>query len=497
MATNLGLSVNDVVNIQVSLSPVAAQQRNFSSLLILGDSGVIDVQSRYRLYTSLSGVAADFGTTAPEYYGAQIFFAQNPQPAQLYIGAWARNATPGTLIGGVLSAAQQALTNFTTITNGSLTITVNGTQHNLTGVNLSGATSLSGVAALITIALGGIATVTWNAVYNYFQFTSPTTGTSSTVGFLTLEGSGTDMSAPLGGQSTQGGYVANGIAAETPLSCVTTLAGMTNNWYGVMFAAATPPQDSDYVAVAGLIQGLTVSHIFGVTSQEAAALVANNSTDIGSQLQALGYSRSFVHYSSSSPYACAGEFGIAFTVNFSGNATTITLKFKIVIGVVAETLTESQAAALIAKNINVYVNYNNNTAILQNGTMANGQFFDTVHGTDALQNALQTAVYNVLITIPTKVPDTDAGVGQLVAAMAGICDQFVTNGLLAGGKWLGPNIGILQTNQTITGGYYIYAPPVSTQSAAARAARQSPLIQIAAKLAGAIHSVGVVVNVSN
>jgi hypothetical protein len=54
----------------------------------------------------------------------------------------------------------------------------------------------------------------------------------------------------------------------------------------------------------------------------------------------------------------------------------------------------------------------------------------------------------------------------------------------------------LNTGQTLSTGYYVYAPKVSTQSAADRAARKSPAVQVAAKLGGAIHEVSVVVNVN-
>jgi hypothetical protein len=495
MTTNLGLSVNDVVNVFIAQTPLAAQQRNFGSLLILGDSGVIDVSTRYRLYTSLSAVAADFGSNA-EYQAASIAFGQNPQLAQLYIGSWARTATSGLLVGATLSATQQTLTNFNTINNASFTISLNGSPTNFSGINLTSATNLNGVASLITTALSSNGTVTWVPSISAFQFASTTTGTSASVGFATTYGSGTDISSIMGWRSTQGGYTVAGIAAESPLSCVTTLANLTNNWYGVMFAASVMPADSDYAAVAGLIQGLSVSRIFGVTTQEPAALNSAINTDVASQLQALGYSRTFVQYCSSSAYACAGIFGDAFTVNFNGTNTLYTLKFKTETGVVAETLTESQASALNGKNCNVYVNYNNQVAILQQGTMANGTFFDIIHGTDWLQNDIQTTVFNVLYTAGTKIPQTDAGVNQLVVAITANLEQSVTNGLVAPGVWTGPPVGSIVTGQTLSKGFYIFAPSVASQTQAARAARQSPVLTACIKLAGAIHFVSVVVNVN-
>jgi hypothetical protein len=492
---NTGLSLNDVVNVSVSLTPTAAQQRNFGSLLILGDSQVIDTQQRMRLYTSLAGVAGDFGASGPEYSAAALFFGQSPQPAQCYVGRWASAATPGVLQGGALSPTQQLLANFTGISNGGIGITINGTVYNLTGINLSAATNLNGVASAITTALGGSGTVTWNATNGNFAVASGTTGAASTVAFAPV-GAGADLSALMGLGATGGGYTVAGINAESLLAAVTALDQMSTAWYGLQIAATAAITDAQYVGVAGYIEAASVSRIFGVTTQEAGALSSVSTTDLASLLQTAGYGRTFVQYSSSSPYASASIFGRAFTVNFNGAGTVITLKFQQEPGIVPELLTESQAAALGAKNCNVFVTYNNQIAILQQGTMASGQFFDVRHGADWLQNAAQTAVFNTLFTSGTKVPQTDPGVNQLVAAVTATCDQARLNGLFAPGVWNGPPVGNVATGQTLSLGYYVYAPSIASQSQADRSARRAPVIQVAGKLAGAIHSSNVLVSIN-
>lgn len=502
---NLGLSASDIVNVAVSLTPTAAGQRNFGSLMILGDSKVIDVVTRLRLYTSLTQVAGDFSTTAPEYLAASLAFGQNPQLSQLYIARWASAATNAAVIGAPLSAAQQLPSAWTGITNGGIDFVINGVPFNLTGLNFSAVTNMNQVAAVILAALGSNGNVVWNSVYNFLEVLSPTTitGPSSTMAFAT-PGTGTDISLLTGlSAASSGSFLIQGIAAETALTALTILASMTTNWYGAMFASAVVPADSDYVACAGFINGASPSRIFGVTTQEGAALNPNLNTDVASQLQALGYNRTFVQYSSSNPYACAAIFGLAFTTAFGGSNTLYTLKFQKEAGVVAESLTESQAAALATKSCNVFVNYNvvnaatgGPVAILQQGTMANGTFFDIIHGTDWLQNAIQVAVLNLLLTAGTKIPQTDAGVTLIVNTITQQLQQAVTNALVAPGVWNGPAIGAIVTGQTLSTGFYVFAPPVATQSQAARAARQSPVIQAAIKLAGAIHSAGVVLSVN-
>lgn len=489
------LSVSDIVNVQVQMAPQAAQVRNFGSLLLLGDSVVIDVTQRYRLYTSLSSVGNDFGSTAPEYLAAQLFFGQSPQPQQLYVGRWAASATHGSLTGTPLTTAQQLLSNFTSVLNGGVNFTVDGNAQNLTGLNFSLQTNLNGVASVIQSAFSGAATVTWNATYGYFLVKSISTGTSSAVSFASA-GAGTDISALLGLQSSQGGYTTAGIAAETIESCVNTFLSLTNVWYGLAVASTASISDNDLVSVAGIIEASIPSHVFGVTTQEAAALLATSTTDLAALLKAGNFSRTFCQYSSSNPNAAISAIGRAFTVDFTASNTTITLKFKQEPIVVAENLTESQAQALNGKNCNVWVNYDNNTAILQQGSMSNGFFFDEIHGVDWFQNQIQTDIYNALFTSPTKIPQTDAGISQLAAVITRDCEMAVNNGFVAPGVWTGPNIGAIVTGQFLSTGFYVFQPPIASQSQSARSARQSPTIQVAIKLAGAVHFANCIVSVN-
>lgn len=162
----------------------------------------------------------------------------------------------------------------------------------------------------------------------------------------------------------------------------------------------------------------------------------------------------------------------------------------------AETLTETQAATLKAKKCNVFVNYNNSTAIIQEGQMTDGSFFDEVHGLDYTQNDVQTAVYNALYTSPTKIPQTDAGNEILANVVSARLAQGVTNGLIAPGVWNSSGFGALTQGDTLDKGYYVYTPPVSSQSQADREARKAVTMQCAIKLAGAVHSANVIINVN-
>ncbi|HFE8496584.1 MULTISPECIES: DUF3383 family protein [Raoultella] len=275
---------------------------------------------------------------------------------------------------------------------------------------------------------------------------------------------------------------------ETLLQAVNALMDY-NSWYGLHLAVpeADYPVDADIISVAAAIEASTVSRIFGITTDEATILDAATTTDLASKLKAAKYSRTFIQYSTSSLYAALSAFARAFTVDFTGSNTTITLKFKQQPGITYETLGTSQANNLEAKNCNVYVYYENDTAILEQGVMSNGDFFDERHGLDWLQNAVQTADFNTLYTSTTKIPQTDAGTTTRIANIELVLDKAVQNGLFAPGKWAGGPMGQLNTGDTLTKGYYTWAENVDDQLQVDREARKGVPIQVAGKLAGAVH----------
>ncbi len=187
-------------------------------------------------------------------------------------------------------------------------------------------------------------------------------------------------------------------------------------------------------------------------------------------------------------------FGRLFTVDFTGIGTAIDLMYKQLPGIAPEALTTNEANVLQSKRCNVFVQYDNDTSIVQYGTMAGPVFIDETYNIDAFQNYVQTAIYNVNYTSTTKIPQTDQGENQYVTAINQVCSQFVTNGVLAPGQWNAPGFGQLQEGQFLKLGYYTYAQPVALQSESDRAARKSVPITTAAKFAGSTDTVDLQVN---
>ncbi|MDN7812086.1 DUF3383 domain-containing protein [Burkholderia gladioli] len=599
-----GLPVARRINIALSMSALAAQGANLNTALFLGASPVIDTNERMRTYATLAAVAEDYSDDDPEYQAALLYLAQTPQPQSVCIGRWAKTATSGSLRGGVLSVAQQALALWQAITNGAFNITIDGTARNLTGLNFSAASNLNGVASIVQAALASYATVAWTG--SQFQVTSKSSGVgaaasgtvtltanpaandtlaingtavtfvaanpvgsqvliggtaaataanlqaflaastdanlsqcsysttgavttvtaialgnagnaitlaksstaitlsgatlaggvaASTVSYATAPGAGTDISTMLGLTSSVASAPVAGIAAETPATAVNLFRDrFTNQFLGLMFADTTV-SDADHLAVAQIIEA-DQSHIYGITTQNSQALDSTVTTDLSSQLKQLQLKYSVIQYSSNSPFAIASFLGRLLTVNFDGNNTVIAMDYKQEPNVAAEQLTTTQANTLQAKNCNVFVAYNNGTAIVQYGATPSGIFVDSVYNSIAFKNELQTDLYNAQYQSPTKIPQTDGGNAQLAAVMSSTCDRFVDNGYLAPGVWNSAGFGAIVQGQTLSKGYYIYAPPIASQSQADREARKSVPFQLALKEAGAIGDVDVAVTVN-
>jgi hypothetical protein len=493
-----GLSVGRLIRTTVNLSPLAAQRRGFGTLLVLGDSDVMSPAENPVPYLDTASVGAVYGLNAPEYLEAQAYFGQSPKPAQIMMGRWARTDTAARLRGGVLTAAQQLMSAWTTFTTGTFTIGVGtpSVPKAITVPTLAAQTNLNGVAAQIT---AGLATATagvtcvWDG--DQFVFTTTATGVNAALTFLTASGAGQDMSTALKGTAALAAAPVPGFAAEAPVDAASRMANKSALWFGLSYAASVKPSDDQNVAVAGFIEGLELERMFGATITSTTVLDSAITNDLASRLKALGYKRTFTQYSANE-HAVASMFGRAFSVNFAANRSTITLMYKQEPGIAAEYIDESQAQTLKAKNCNVFVNYVNNTAIIQYGTMASGAYFDEIHGLSWFKDALQNAEFNLLYTSKTKVPQTDPGQNDLVTTASAACDEAVNNGLVAPGQWNADGFGQLSRGDYLPSGYYIFTSPIALQEQSVREGRVAPPLQIAIKLAGAFQELDIIVDVN-
>ncbi len=196
------------------------------------------------------------------------------------------------------------------------------------------------------------------------------------------------------------------------------------------------------------------------------------------------------------PVFAAAYASRGLSTNWDGSLTAQTMNLKQIAGSLPDqTLTPTYLTQVQTAGVDVYPSFGGDPGLYTSG--ANG-WFDQIYGQYWLKFALQAAGYNFLAQTATKIPQTEVGVSGLKGAYMSVLAQGVNNGFMAPGVWTGaaPFGNSADLIRCIADrGYYIYSLPVGQQSPANRNARKAPIIQIAVKLAGAIHSSQVIVQV--
>ena len=262
-------------------------------------------------------------------------------------------------------------------------------------------------------------------------------------------------------------------------------------WYTAMVCGATA---ADHKDCALYIESATPTSVYCGTTADADVLngVAGNVLEY---LKDAGYKRTIMQYSTKSLYAIAGIMGYAMGQNNGLANSAFTLKFKQEVGVLTEPISATDLGTIETNNGNLYLSYGNYYNIFEQGKMSNGQFFDEIINLDMLANNIQLSIMDLLYGNP-KVPQTNAGVNQIVHQINQACDQAVSIGFLGEGQWTGVPIMNLNTGDAIPNGYCVQVQPLSEQSDADRQARKAPNIYVAIKEAGAVHSAIIGVYVS-
>lgn len=238
--------------------------------------------------------------------------------------------------------------------------------------------------------------------------------------------------------------------------------------------------------------------LFFLTSSTSSDLDSPSGLFYTVQDQKLQHTRCLFHTDAAQLAAFRWSYaGRGMSVNFSGTNTTLTMQLKQLAGVSSDQgLTQTLLNKCVAVGADVYANIANRASVLSHG--ANG-FFDDIYNLDWLVGAIQVAGFNYLATTSTKIPQTEAGMDGLKGAYRLVCQQAATAAFLAPGSWTSPDtFGSPQDfKRNIEDfGYFIYSQPVALQPQVDREARKAPVVQIAVKYAGAIHTSDVLIYIN-
>jgi len=466
----------------------------FNLSLLLADSPVLNTENRVQVFSSLAAMEdAGFRFTMPEYRAAQIFFGQQSRPRRIAIGYWdSQNETLAQAIAacrvanrewyGVVALGKIGFPTYAeySVSVRNLAFAMQPTPNTNFRIQFG-----SNPMASVNVSTGDEVPLT------DADFMALLDGTSFTLTGKTYTGIVNDRTIT---------YTAGATGKATPIDLTIRVFAVDSSneeheidvqGYSAIFKQGSDvdgefvnPTPSDILEAAPFIEA----------SEPSSVMFAAVDLLTMQALKGMNFRRT-LGVVTDDIMKPVGILGWAMGANTRLADSAFTLKFKQIVGVPVDQISEAQVSDAKAAFGNVYINRGATYNWFEDGTMADGTWFDEMINLDMLANFVQLSVCDLLNKTP-KVPQTEAGVLQIINSFIPDLEMAVRTGFAAPGIWNAPGFLTLQQGDAIEKGYLVLSEAVNDQSTADREVRMAPSIYIALKLAGAIHSAIIQINVN-
>ncbi|NJR73241.1 MAG: DUF3383 domain-containing protein [Scytonema sp. CRU_2_7] len=425
------MSIQDIVNVQITRETKAVSRQGFSTILVLGVNKAFTALSKS--YSKYSDVLIDFQSTDPEAVSANTIFAQSPSVTSMKIG---RRATSDTMVVTVVTVQNST----------QYSITVNGTVFNITS---SGSATAVNIATQLVGAITGVGVTPTDNLDGTFDLDPTVPSTDYSV----------KVDSKLSYALTTSDTVANDLA---------NISLDDDDWYGLVY---TKRVQVDQVAIATYIE--TVKKIFGTASSDTNIANTTDSADTTSLpavLKSSSFARSFVMYltNAGTQFPEAGLLGRVLPLDpGSWDAA-----FKTLVSITVDNNSPTQRTNILAKNATQYTTVGG-VNITEVGKVAEGDYLDVIVFVDWLDSRITEEVYSLLVNSP-KVPYTDGGITLIQSRISGVLQDGVTVGGLAS-----------------TPAFVVTVPKASEVSVGDKASRTLNGVTFVATLAGSIQQINI------
>jgi len=482
----MSIDIVNFINISVTNTPAGLPDANVNSLGLFTTESPSNVDE-FRIYITASEVANDYGTNSVTAQMANNIFAQSPNllsgDGRLVIIPLVNSisALAGNFVGADITVN---LAGLQAVANGDIRVVLNGNNIDLTDLDFTNASSFADIATILQRRLTDVIVT---SKITGFDLDSKKVGTASTITLAQLPaGTGTDLSVaglfnvaggtPTAGGNAQGESLVDGIVRTEEQVSYTGIITDLLMEDAVITLTASAIQSRDMMFVHQFSSTEDLEPTTGICS------IIKDSTQ--TKTRCLYYSNVVT-----ANLVKASYVGRGFSVNFTGSNTTMTMSFKTLANVVPDTeITQTIFVEAETAGADLYGDVQSAPLVVSNGA---NQFFDSVYNAIWFKLALEVAGFNYLKQTNTKIPQTEIGMDGLKGAYAKVCDRAITNEMFgASNQWNGTTFGNQadMLRNIIDKGYYIYSQPIALQSQVDRDARKAPLVQIAGKESGAIHS---------
>lgn len=397
-----------------------------------------------------------------------------------------------------LTSGEIALADLYNVTDGAMTLVMNGATVNLYGLNFAtygSSLTLNEVAQILTAAIGsnGLVEVSGQSIV----ISTNQKGEGVTIGYAYSALSITDLSAILAlTQSTAAsridGYTPGGLVSEVALIQTAARCAGRSVFAWTLDRQYRDTQDQKDFADWAEAQDQAY---FSACTNSVQAYNTADTTNIGFYAHNKGYIKTSVMYHNNPQvYPDVSYAALALSVNYALENSTLTMKFKQLTGIETVPLTETQLSSLKARRINTYVSMGNSSSVVREGVQSADSWFTDSHvNLSNYKEELQVEVFNVFMR-NKKVKYTSAGQDLLVSAAAKINNRYIRNGTFADRE---EETTDNETGYTTLPACTITPAPIYSATTSERANRVAPPIAIVAYEAGAFHSVAIDVTVYN
>lgn len=421
---------------------------------IFTDNVLLPPQS-FKEFSSAEDVLNYFGP-GPEYNRAVFYFSwvskNITQPSKLSFGRWVDTAQAGVIFG---APGAYAVGSFTSVSTGALNLTIGATKFTLTGINLTGASNLAGVATIIQSAIqahtaGGndwtSATVTYNptAAQGGAQFNLVGGVTGSEAIAIGTAASGTDL-GPLLGWTEPTTVIGQGSAVETLTACLNTSQGLSDNFGSLAFIPTLDLAQDTEVGQWTDLQNVAYQFMVPVTAANAVATQGALANLGGCALTLSPLSNEFPELIPMTILAATNYDAINSVQNYefqSGflctpsvtNDTDYETYTALGINFYLQTQSAGQPIVFYAQGVLT----GTATDPVDQNTFANEQW---------LKSALAAQLMTLLLTVAAVSANLN-GQAQITAVLQGIIQQALSNGTISVGKPLSTVEKLYITNAT-------------------------------------------------
>lgn len=397
-----------------------------------------------------------------------------------------------------LTSGEIVLADLYNVTDGAMTLDMNGVTLNLHGLNFAtygNNLTLNEVVQILTAAIGSSGLVETSG--QSIVISTSQQGADVIIGYASSASSITDLSAILAlTQSTAAsridGYTPGGLVSEVALIQTAARCAGRSVFAWTLDRQYRDTQDQKDFADWAEAQDQAY---FSACTNSVQAYNTADTTNIGFYAHNKGYIKTSVMYHNNPQvYPDVSYAALALSVNYALENSTLTMKFKQLTGIETVPLTETQLSSLKARRINTYVSMGNSSSVVREGVQSADSWFTDSHvNLSNYKEELQVEVFNVFMR-NKKVKYTSAGQDLLVSAAAKINNRYIRNGTFADRE---EETTDNETGYTTLPACTITPAPIYSATTSERANRVAPPIAIVAYEAGAFHSVAIDVTVYN